>query len=157
MTPSLQEEFFDVADAAVQARCQHSRSHHRGADDCDRTCLQRGSPRLVTFKYRIPRHSLLPGHIADPSTEPGWQVMEHQTVIDELVERAGSPDIPDLEAKLSPFREKFIDLKEHSIALFSIALGDTDDSFLRRKLKQIESIAVPDRHEIAHSFLPNQY
>jgi hypothetical protein len=38
---------------------------------------------------------------------PGWRIINHQGVIDELLERAGKPDLEKVEKTLAPLREKF--------------------------------------------------
>lgn len=88
---------------------------------------------------------------------PGWEVMDHQTVIDELVKRSGSPDIEALEGKLAVFRETLSDLKERAISLFSMALKEENDAFLDRKLKQINSITVRIGTRSRFSLYPAAY
>jgi hypothetical protein len=76
--------------------------------------------------------------------------MDHQVVIDLILVRAGSPDIESIESILQQLREEFSDLKERAISLFT-ALQSTKETFLDRKLKQIESLTVVDSGTIARS------
>jgi hypothetical protein len=81
-----------------------------------------------------------------PSHRPdsGWTVMHHQAVFDELVRLAGNPDIETLTAELASFRDTFARLKERAISLLSAGDTKARDSFLDRKLTQIEVLEVAD-------------
>ena len=75
---------------------------------------------------------------------PGWRVMDHQAVFDELLERPGNAAI----------REKFSSLKERAISLLTAAIAERPDTFVDRKLQQIEPLKFASPHTIALSALP---
>jgi predicted nucleotide-binding protein len=85
---------------------------------------------------------------------PGWHIMDHQAVIDELLARAGKPDLKALETTLTPIEEKFLSLKERSISLLTAAMSQHQDTFIDRKLHQIEALKLASRHTIALRALP---
>jgi predicted nucleotide-binding protein len=174
MAMSLKEEFFEVADTASQACvgirdpsikeplaaikrvCEEAKRAWSGSNIGYHATVYyqdiRPKPAGVEFN---PEWGLMDRY-GMSTPDPGWRVMDHQTVINELAGRAGSPDLNTIEEKLSVFREKVWDLKEHSIALFSVALHETNDAFLDRKLKQIDTISIAGRAEITNSFVPKQ-
>lgn len=85
---------------------------------------------------------------------PGWRVMDYQTVVDELLARAGRPDINAIAKNLEPIQETFSSLKERAISLLTGALAETSDSFLDRKLKQIEPLFFANPRTIERDLLP---
>lgn len=76
--------------------------------------------------------------------DPGWQVMDHDAVFDELVRRAGNPSIAELTAKLASSRRTFSSLKERAISILVAAQAQTSDPFLDRKFRQIETLDALD-------------
>jgi hypothetical protein len=76
--------------------------------------------------------------------DPGWQVMDHDAVFNELVRRAGSPNIPELTAKLASIRRAFSSLKERAISILIAAQAQASDPFLDRKFRQIETLETLD-------------
>jgi hypothetical protein len=72
--------------------------------------------------------------------DPGWGMMDHQAVFDELISRAGNPDVDALTGKLASLRDTFSSLKERAISLLSVGRTEAEGSFLDRKLKQIEPL-----------------
>ena len=81
--------------------------------------------------------------------------MDYQAVIDEILLRAGSPDIDAIEKALARLRETFSDLKERGISLLTAALAGSQDAFLARKLKQIADLIIADRNAIAQTLIPD--
>jgi hypothetical protein len=86
---------------------------------------------------------------------PGWRVMDYQAVVDELLLRAGSPEIDAIEKGLAPLRETLSDLKERAISLLTSAYASTKDPYLGRKLKQIEDLVIADRNAIEETLIPD--
>lgn len=76
--------------------------------------------------------------------DPGWQATDYDAVVNEIIRRAGSPDIRALETKLTSIRSAFSSLKERVISLLIAAKSQADDPFLDRKLNQIEALEVMD-------------
>ena len=85
---------------------------------------------------------------------PGWRVMDYQAVLDELLARAGRPEIKAIEENLESIQEIFSSLKERAISLLTAALTETSDSFLDRKLKQIEQLLFASPRTIERDLLP---
>jgi predicted nucleotide-binding protein len=92
-----------------------------------------------------------------PTHQPhsGWQIMDHQAVLDELLLRAGNPDLRAIGDALAPLQETFTSLKERAISLLTSALAEHPDSFIDRKLKQIEPLLLASHDTIALSALPS--
>ena len=86
---------------------------------------------------------------------PGWRDMDYQAVIDEILLRAGSPDTDAIEKALAGLRETLSDLKERGISLLTAALAGSQDTFLSRKLKQIDDLTIADRKAIAQTLIPS--
>jgi predicted nucleotide-binding protein len=78
----------------------------------------------------------------------GWRTMDHQAVVDEILSRAGSPDRSTIEKELASIRENFFGLKERATSLLSANLSDMKDSFLERKLTEIEDLQAPEARTI---------
>src|SRR5437764_19642 len=87
--------------------------------------------------------------------DPGWQIMDRQAVLDELLSRAGNPNLDEIEKKIGSLRNKFSSLKEQAISLLTAALAEKSDTFLDRKLKQIEPLFYATPDTIAQDLLPN--
>jgi hypothetical protein len=85
--------------------------------------------------------------------DPGWSVMDHQAVFDELVRLAGNPDIETLTAKLASLRDTFSRLKERAISLLSVGHTKARGSFLDRKFTQIVSLEVTDPQSIENTLI----
>jgi hypothetical protein len=71
---------------------------------------------------------------------PGWCIMDHQAVIDELLSRADNPDLDAISEKVAPLEEAFSGLKERTISWLTAALAERPDAFIDRKLHQIEEL-----------------
>jgi hypothetical protein len=76
--------------------------------------------------------------------DPGWQVMDHDALVNEIVRRAGNPDTRSLDAKLTAIRGTLSSLKERAISLLIAAQSQAGDPFLDRKLGQVEAIETLD-------------
>lgn len=86
---------------------------------------------------------------------PGWQIMDFEAVTDELLSRAGHPDLAAIEKALQPLRNDFSSLKERAISLLTAALAEKTDRFLERKLKQIEPLFYATAGTIEQDLLPH--
>jgi hypothetical protein len=75
---------------------------------------------------------------------PGWQTMDYQVVLDEIFSRAGCSDKDSIATELASLRRTFEELKENAKSALNVVLKDTDDMFLRQKLKDIEALITPD-------------
>jgi predicted nucleotide-binding protein len=80
--------------------------------------------------------------------------MDRQAVIDELLGRAGKPDLEAIDKALALIQEKFSSLKERTISLLMAAIAEQPDTFVDRKLRQIESHNSASLQTIALSALP---
>jgi hypothetical protein len=87
---------------------------------------------------------------------PGWRIMDRQVVIDELLERAGKPDLEAIDKTLAPLEEKFSSLKERAISLLTAAMAEQPNAFVERKLRQIEPLEFARSNTIALSLLHPQ-
>ena len=85
---------------------------------------------------------------------PGWRIMDRQTVIGELLSRAGNPDLDVITADLAPFQERFSSLKERTISLLTAALAEQPDEFIDRKLKQVEPLKLANPQIVERSLMP---
>jgi len=85
----------------------------------------------------------------------GWQIMDRQGVIDQLVSHAGNPDLDAITAGLAPLRETFSGVKERTISLLTAALAEKPDSFIERKLKQLEALQLTTPQAVEISLVPN--
>ena len=170
---TLIEELFEVAAVAVEARTQiRDQSLQRPLAAIRHECDQakRGwsgsnlgyhatvyyenlepKPPGVEFSTEWGLMDRWPTH----SPDPGWRVMDYQTVIDTILLRAGSPEIVAIEEALAPLRETFSDLKERAISLLTAGLAGSQDLYLGRKLKQIEDLIIADRDAIAQTLIPD--
>ena len=81
--------------------------------------------------------------------------MDFQVVTDELLSRAGHPDLAAIEKTLEPLRNDFSTLKERAISLLTVALAEKTDKFLERKLKQIEPLFYATAGTIEQDLLPH--
>ena len=87
---------------------------------------------------------------------PGWRIMDHQDVVDELLKRAGGPNLEAIDKTLASLQEKFSSLKERAISLLTAAIGEQPDAFVERKLRQIEPLEFARPNTIALSLLHPQ-
>jgi predicted nucleotide-binding protein len=85
---------------------------------------------------------------------PGWRIMDHQEVIDELLARAGKPDLEGIDNTLAPLQETFSSLKERAMSLLMAAVAERSDTFIDRKLRQIDLLKLASVHTIRQSALP---
>jgi hypothetical protein len=93
----------------------------------------RPKPPAVQFSAEWGLEDVWPAHQPDPH----WQIMDRQTVIDEIVSHAGNPDVEALGTELAPIRKVFADLKENTISVLSAVLSKTPDSFLQKNWKTL--------------------
>ncbi len=80
---------------------------------------------------------------------PGWRMWDFKDVLDQIYARADGfePDV--LVGRLAPLRVRFDDLQEAAKSVLDAVLLDTKDTFLERKLKDIEQLVAPDASTIA--------
>jgi predicted nucleotide-binding protein len=93
-----------------------------------------------------------PTHVPDP----GWRMMDHRSVIAELLKRAEIDDLGEIEETLSRSRDKLSTLKEQAISMLSAALARKPDDFLSRQLASVEKIAPATPAEIAEAMTAGQ-
>jgi hypothetical protein len=88
-----------------------------------------------------------------PTHQPhaGWQTMDHQAVVDEIISRAGHPNLESLESELASIRKTFTELKESATSILTQIAGETQDLFLKRKLNEIEALHAPESIAIERS------
>jgi predicted nucleotide-binding protein len=93
-----------------------------------------------------------------PAHQPhdAWMEFDHNDVVAEILRRAGSPNLEEINSKLAPVREHFHELKERSLSALTVAKGTYQDAFLVRKIEQIEKLEAFDVSTIVRGILPNQ-
>lgn len=84
-----------------------------------------------------------------------WRIMDRSEVIDAIISRAGSPDVRSIAKTLASLREIFSSLKEKAVSLLSAAQIEQNDPFIKRKLDQIDQLAVATPEAIALSLVPS--
>jgi hypothetical protein len=75
---------------------------------------------------------------------PGWQKMDHQNIVNEIMSRAGCPDRDSIESELASIRKLFTGLKETATSILMTIISEKEDSFLKRKLNEIEALQAPE-------------
>ncbi len=85
-----------------------------------------------------------------------WMEFDHEGVVNEILRRAGSPDIEAINSKLAPIRDEFHNLKEQAISALTIAKSAQNDAFFARKLEQIEKLKAHDVSTMVRGVLPQQ-
>jgi len=85
---------------------------------------------------------------------PGWKIMDYGTVFDALLARAGNPDLEAIDKNTAPLQTVFSSLKERAISLLMADMAERSDTFIERKLRQIEALNLATVRTIAHSALP---
>jgi hypothetical protein len=170
---TIKDELFQVADAAAEARsricdrslqkpltairnsCDEAKRAWSGSDiGYHATVYFEGlQPKPADAEFS-PEWGLMdrwPTH----QPHPGWRNWDRQTVISQILARAGDPDVGAIEQALIPLREAFSDLKEQAISLLTAALSTKQDPFIDRKLKQIEPLKIADARTIELSLVPH--
>jgi len=82
-----------------------------------------------------------------------WQEMDFETVYNEILRRAGNPDIDRFTKALVRIRNQFSDLKERALSALIHAQSSSRDAFIQRKIDQIEKLAVSDPKTIEASLI----
>ena len=80
---------------------------------------------------------------------PGWQQMDFEAVITEIIRRAGNPDIEAIKSSLAGIREIFLSAQETATSILSTALSGSNELFLERKLQQVQALSTTDVETIA--------
>jgi predicted nucleotide-binding protein len=91
-----------------------------------------------------------------PTHQPdrGWEQMDHQSVIEIILKRAGDPDWSAIEDDLGAIADELRRLKESAVSVLSSVL--TKDGYLERKLSEIEALSSPSLTAIQDSMIPNR-
>jgi hypothetical protein len=84
-----------------------------------------------------------------------WGMHDPEAVTDEIMRRAGNPDILGLEQMLDTARGTFGRLKEDALSILTIACGDRKDTFLDGKLGELERLNAPTLSSIRRGLLPS--
>ena len=89
-----------------------------------------------------------------PTHQPdrGWEQMDHQSVIEIILKRAGDPDWSAIEDDLGAIADELRRLKESAVSVLSSVL--TKDGYLERKLSEIEALSSPSLTAIQDSMIP---
>jgi hypothetical protein len=173
-SPHPTDELFQVADAAVEARNRlRDRSLQEPLSAIRDTCESiarawSGSnlgyhaavyynglepkPAGVEFSPEWGLMDRWPTH----QPHPGWHNLDPEWVISEIRRRAGDPDLQVLSRSLAAVRATFLDLKETAVSVLSAILGIAEDSFMRRKLSEIEGLNAPETNAIAWELVAGQ-
>jgi predicted nucleotide-binding protein len=80
--------------------------------------------------------------------------MDSELVKATIRERAGKPDLAKITEVVSGLRERFFKMRESAISILTASTIDRDDSFLKKKLEQVETLQAPESSTIALSLLP---
>ena len=80
---------------------------------------------------------------------PGWQQMDFETATAEILRSGLHPDVETIKTSLAQIRETFLNLREEATSILSTAPGGTKDSFLERKLQQVQALIATDADAIA--------
>jgi predicted nucleotide-binding protein len=90
-----------------------------------------------------------------PTHQPhsGWRIMDREAVMDEIISRAGGADPKKLDIEVAPIRDDFTNLKENAISVLTAVHAALPDTFLQRKLGEIEQLNPRDPHTIAMRFI----
>jgi hypothetical protein len=80
--------------------------------------------------------------------DPGWISMDYESVFLDLIHRAGISDIAVIRDKLASLHGAFSGLKERAISLLSPISEGAKDTFIDRKLYQIEQLEASNPETI---------
>ena len=86
--------------------------------------------------------------------DPGWQKMDQEQVRELILGRAGNPDIAAITEQLASLRQRLLTAKDQAVSILTATSGETPDSFIQKKLEQIDSLQAPEASTIAQSLLP---
>jgi len=91
-----------------------------------------------------------------PEYEPdgGWEEIDFDAVVAEVVHRAGSNEPRKIESSLAPFRRAFSESRDRLLSILSVYLKTTKDDFLSKRVSDIESLEAPDPHVTGLRLLP---
>ncbi len=166
---TLTEELFQVADATANAHARlREETLRKALSAIERAC---GQAKRAWSGSNLGYHATVyceglepppPGVNFSPEwgienrwpvnqPDPGWTEMDYQAVVDLILLRAAGPDIAAIEEVLKQLRGEFSVLKERTISLFTALQPNAKDTFLERKLRQIESLKVVHSGTIAQT------
>jgi predicted nucleotide-binding protein len=86
-----------------------------------------------------------------------WQEHDHEGVANEIVRRAGEPDITAIAEKVNPYRDAFFDLKEAAASNLIATLKGGADPYLQTRLAELEELDAPGVNAIIKNWLPTSY
>ena len=165
MTPK--EELFQLADAAANIRSVlQNKDLKQKLFDLESACNEakrawsgsnlgyHAAVYYEDFAPKPPRAHFSSEWGLEPSwpsnqPDPGWVQYDAKIVTDEIVRRAGDIDVGLIETSLAGDRGEFFDLRERAVSLLTVLQGDPPDTFLARKLRQVDLLRAPERGEIA--------
>ena len=81
--------------------------------------------------------------------DPRWQVVDPRVVADHLLAAAGISDLGALKEHLTSICEELTTLREQGVSLLTVASGAVKDTFIDRKLKEVDGIIIADPTTIA--------
>lgn len=81
--------------------------------------------------------------------DPRWEVVDPTDLADHLLGLAGIDDLGAIKEQLRSIREEFTTLTEQGISLLTVASKTVKDSYIDRKLKEVEGIVIADPTTIA--------
>lgn len=89
--------------------------------------------------------------------DPGWEIMDEDTVKQALLSTAGNPDLAALSEFASGVRSKLNALEAATTSILSAALSEHgNDTYLQGRLDRAEKLDVPHLEVIRQKLLPEQ-
>jgi hypothetical protein len=85
---------------------------------------------------------------------PGWEVMDHQRLVEQLLSRANVADISQIKESMRTLRNQFSVFEEPAVSALTAALSQKQDEFLARQLQHIEKLKVAAPDTIAQTLIP---
>ena len=122
--PALQEPLVALHDACEQAKRASSGSN-LGYHATVYFAGLESKPPGVEFSPEWGLMDRWPTH----QPHPGWQQMDFDAVIAEILRRAGNPDVEAIKASLAAIRDTFLSAKESVTSILSTLLSGTKDYF----------------------------
>lgn len=86
-----------------------------------------------------------------PTHQPDrrWEIVDPRELADHLIARARICDLDALKNQLALIREELTTLKEQGVSLLTLASAPVKDTFIDRKLREVEGIIIADPNTIA--------
>jgi len=86
----------------------------------------------------------------------GWQVFDEDAPRRAVIDRTGGIESSIFEAPLERARKRFAVLRGNLISILSAALQSASDSFLKKRLEEIETIEPPSAETVAARMVPRR-